>query len=47
MDGFDSTEKVIVFAATNLGDNLDSALTRSGRFDRKIEITLPSKESRK
>lgn len=47
MDGFNSTEKVIVFAATNLSDNLDEALTRAGRFDRKIEITLPSKEARK
>lgn len=47
MDGFDSTEKVIVFAATNLSENLDEALTRAGRFDRKIEITLPNKEARK
>lgn len=47
MDGFDSSEKVVVFAATNLQENLDEALTRSGRFDRKIEITLPSKEARK
>ena len=47
MDGFNSTEKVIVFAATNLAGNLDDALTRSGRFDRKIEITLPDKEARK
>lgn len=47
MDGFKSSEKVVVFAATNLSENLDEALTRSGRFDRKIEITLPNKEARK
>lgn len=47
MDGFKSTEKVVVFAATNLSENLDEALTRAGRFDRKIDITLPDKTARK
>ena len=35
MDGFDETNNIIVFAATNLVKILDSALTRSGRFDIK------------
>ena len=38
MDGFNSSNKVIVMAATNRMDMLDSALTRAGRFDRIIEI---------
>ena len=41
MDGFKTDSKVIVFGATNLPDSLDDALVRSGRFDRKIELTLP------
>lgn len=46
MDGFGSDENVVVFAATNRKDVLDSALTRPGRFDRNIEVTLPDIEAR-
>ncbi|MDX9896408.1 MAG: ATP-dependent zinc metalloprotease FtsH [Desulfofustis sp.] len=41
MDGFTSHETVIVVAATNRPDILDSALLRPGRFDRRISLTLP------
>jgi cell division protease FtsH len=41
MDGFDTTEGVIIIAATNRPDVLDSALMRPGRFDRQIFIDLP------
>jgi AFG3 family protein len=47
LDGFGSDSKVVVFAATNRKNLLDDALTRTGRFDRSIEITLPSIEERK
>lgn len=43
MDGFNTDTKVVVFGATNLGTSLDDALVRAGRFDRKIELTLPEK----
>lgn len=46
MDGFNSRDKVVVFAATNRADILDKALKRPGRFDRTIEFTLPNKEER-
>lgn len=46
MDGFDETNNIIVFAATNLVKILDSALTRSGRFDKKVYFDLPNKEER-
>jgi len=46
MDGFNTEDKVIVFAATNRKDILDSALLRSGRFDRSIEMTLPDRKDR-
>lgn len=46
MDGFHQTENVIVIAATNRPEVLDSALTRSGRFDFKIKIGLPFFENR-
>lgn len=46
MDGVDSNPNVITIAATNRLDMLDSALTRSGRFDKKIEFKLPNIESR-
>ncbi len=44
MDGFASKGKVKVIAATNRADILDEALLRPGRFDRIIEIGLPSRE---
>lgn len=47
MDGFEPQEKVIVMAATNRPDVLDSALLRPGRFDRRVHIDLPDKKERK
>lgn len=47
MDGFAPNESVIVLAATNRGDLLDPALTRPGRFDRRVEIGLPDIDERK
>jgi cell division protease FtsH len=41
MDGFSSTDKVIVISATNRVDVLDPALLRPGRFDRHIHVSLP------
>lgn len=41
MDGFDTTEGVIIVAATNRPDVLDNALLRPGRFDRQIYVDLP------
>ncbi len=41
MDGFDTSENVIVLAATNRVDILDAALTRSGRFDRRVFVSRP------
>ncbi|MBQ6053637.1 MAG: ATP-dependent zinc metalloprotease FtsH [Clostridia bacterium] len=46
MDGFDENEGVIVMAATNRPDILDSALLRPGRFDRQIVINLPDIKAR-
>jgi len=46
MDGFDSSDQVIVIAATNRGDILDPALTRPGRFDRQISVPLPDVRGR-
>ena len=46
MDGFDARGEVKLIAATNRLDMLDPALLRPGRFDRVIEIPLPSKEAR-
>ena len=42
MDGFDANEGVIVIAATNRPDTLDSALLRPGRFDRQVVVELPT-----
>ena len=47
MDGFTPDEGVIVMAATNRVDILDSALIRPGRFDRKVKVPLPTMEGRK
>ncbi len=47
MDGFDSTEGVVMMAATNRPDILDPALLRPGRFDRQIVVPLPDLEERK
>jgi cell division protease FtsH len=47
MDGFEQNESVVVMAATNRPDVLDAALTRPGRFDRRITLELPHKEARK
>ena len=41
MDGFEKTDGIVVIAATNRADILDSALTRPGRFDRKVTVGLP------
>ena len=46
MDGFDKTTGVIVVAATNRADILDSALVRPGRFDRKVNVPLPDIKGR-
>jgi cell division protease FtsH len=46
MDGFEAHENVLVLAATNRPDVLDSALLRPGRFDRKITLDRPHKEAR-
>jgi ATP-dependent metalloprotease FtsH len=46
MDGFSDSDNVMVFAATNLVKNLDDALLRSGRFDKKIYFDPPNKEER-
>lgn len=47
MDGFTPNEQVIVIAATNRGDLLDSALLRPGRFDRRVIVDYPDIEGRK
>ncbi len=47
MDGFTPTDNVIVLAATNRPELLDPALTRPGRFDRRVVLDLPDIEGRK
>lgn len=47
MDGFDSSEGVIVVAATNRPEDLDEALMRPGRFDRKVHVPLPDQRGRR
>ncbi len=42
MDGFEKNEGIVVLAATNRADILDNALTRPGRFDRKVVVGLPN-----
>jgi cell division protease FtsH len=46
MDGFEANEGVIVVGATNLSDNLDEALLREGRFDRRVNVKLPDVRDR-
>jgi cell division protease FtsH len=46
MDGFDNETGIVVIAATNRIDILDDALLRPGRFDRKIQVSLPSVKGR-
>ncbi|MDP6061360.1 MAG: ATP-dependent zinc metalloprotease FtsH, partial [Pirellulaceae bacterium] len=46
MDGFESSDQVIVMAATNRSDVLDPALIRPGRFDRQITVPLPDLRGR-
>ncbi len=46
MDGFETGTNVIVLAATNRSDVLDPALLRPGRFDRRVNITLPERKDR-
>jgi len=47
MDGFSQNEQVVVVAATNRGDLLDTALLRPGRFDRRVMVDYPDVEGRK
>ena len=46
MDGFDTSDQVILIAATNRRDVLDPALTRPGRFDREVYVPLPDVKGR-
>ena len=46
MDGFEDNAGVIILAATNRPESLDPALTRPGRFDRQVPVTLPDLEGR-
>ena len=46
MDGFETTEGIVILAATNRPDILDPALLRPGRFDRQIVVPLPEFEER-
>ena len=46
MDGFDDNSGVIILAATNRPESLDPALTRPGRFDRRVPVELPDLKGR-
>ena len=46
MDGFEGTNGVIILAATNRPESLDPALTRPGRFDRRVPVELPDLQGR-
>ncbi|HEC09253.1 MAG TPA: ATP-dependent metallopeptidase FtsH/Yme1/Tma family protein [Acidimicrobiales bacterium] len=46
MDGFDSSEGIVVLAATNRPEILDPALVRPGRFDRQVVVPLPTQDDR-
>jgi cell division protease FtsH len=47
MDGFETTEGIVMMAATNRPDILDTALLRPGRFDRQIVVPLPTQSERR
>ena len=47
MDGFDASTNIVILAGTNRVDVLDTALTRPGRFDRKIQVDKPDIQGRK
>ena len=47
MDGLEGSEGVVVLAATNRPEAVDEALTRPGRFDRLVEVPLPSRDGRR
>jgi ATP-dependent metalloprotease len=47
LDGFSERTGIIVIAATNMGESLDHALTRPGRFDRHVTVPLPDIAGRK
>ncbi|CCD19966.1 putative ATPase family protein [Trypanosoma vivax] len=46
LDGLAANEAVVVFAATNFLENIDKALLREGRFDRKVEVPMPDRQAR-
>ena len=46
MDGFEENSGVIILAATNRPESLDPALTRPGRFDRRVPVELPDLQGR-
>ena len=46
MDGFEQGDNIVILAATNRIDILDNALTRPGRFDRKVSVPLPDYDGR-
>src|SRR6185503_13911854 len=47
MDGFDSSQGIVVIAATNRPEDLDEALLRPGRFDRKVHVPYPDMKGRR
>jgi len=47
MDGFEPNQSVVIMAATNRPEVLDPALLRPGRFDRQIQVTLPTEKGRR
>ncbi|MBN1639936.1 MAG: ATP-dependent zinc metalloprotease FtsH [Anaerolineae bacterium] len=47
MDGFEANQGVVIMAATNRPEILDRALLRPGRFDRQIQVSLPTEEGRR